>query len=155
MTVDLLEVGRITKAHGLRGDVLVLLWSDVADRLAPGSTLDADGRALVVASSRPYQDRVMVHFVGVDDRTAADALRGVVLRAEPVEVDDVLLVHELIGCAVETVDGTHVGTVELVEANPASDLLVFEDGRLVPLTFLVSHVANKTIVIDPPAGLLD
>lgn len=155
MTPDLLEVGRITKAHGLRGDVLVLLWSDVADRLAPGSVLRVDDRELVVASSQVYQDRFLVHFVGVDDRTPAEGLRGKVLLAEPTEVEGELLVHELIGCEVVLPDGTVVGRVELVEANPASDLLVLEGGGLVPLTFLVEHTPNERIVIDPPAGLLD
>lgn len=155
MTVDLLEVGRVTKAHGLRGDVLVLLWSDIADRLAPGSELQADGRTLVVQSSQPYQDRSLVHFVGVDDRTAAEALRGKILLAEPVSTDGELLVHELIGCEVVTLSGESVGRVELVEANPASDLLVLEGGALVPLAFLVEHTPHVRVVIDPPAGLLD
>ena len=145
MTVDLLEVGRITKAHGLRGDVLVLLWSDVADRLSPGSVLQVEGKELVV--------RYLVHFEGVNDRTPAEALRGKVLLAEPTEVEGELLVHELIGCEVVTLEGVSVGRVELVEANPASDLLVLESGALVPLTFLVEHTPHERIVIDPPEGL--
>ncbi len=153
MTVDLLEVGRITKAHGLRGDVLVLLWSDVADRLSPGSVLQVEGKELVVRSSQLYQDRYLVHFEGVNDRTPAEALRGKVLLAEPTEVEGELLVHELIGCEVVTLEGVSVGRVELVEANPASDLLVLESGALVPLTFLVEHTPHERIVIDPPEGL--
>ena len=53
------------------------------------------------------------------------------------------------------VDGRSYGTVEAVEANPASDLLVLPGGRLVPLVFVVSGPTAGRVVIDPPAGLLD
>lgn len=155
MTDDLLEVGRITKAHGLHGDVIVDLWSDLTDRLDPGSVLETDEGPLSVASSRLHQGRHMVHFVGVDDRTGAEALRGRILKAAPRQVPDVLWVHELIGADVVTLDGTSVGVVESIESNPASDLLVLDDGHLVPLTFVVSHEPGKRVVIDPPEGLLE
>ena len=82
-------------------------------------------------------------------------LRGIVLLAEPIEVPGALFVHELIGCSVETTSGDVVGRVAAVESNPASDLCVLEDGKLVPLVFLVSHEPGVRIVIDPPDGLLD
>jgi 16S rRNA processing protein RimM len=95
-----------------------------------------------------------VAFNGVDDRNAAEALRGLVLRAEPIEEEGALWAHELIGAAVVDTAGTSYGTVESVEANPASDLLVLAGERLVPLTFVVAHEPGR-VVIDPPAGLFD
>jgi 16S rRNA processing protein RimM len=152
---DLLEVGRITKAHGLKGEVVVQLWSDLLDRLDPGSELHTDQGTLTVLSSRTYQDRYLVFFEGFVERTTAEGLQGLTLRAAPREVPGTLWVHELIGADVVLSDGTAVGVVASVEANPASDLLVLSDGRLIPLRFVVSHEPGATVVIDPPAGLLE
>ncbi|MHB8669751.1 MAG: ribosome maturation factor RimM [Acidimicrobiales bacterium] len=160
----MLEVGRVARAHGLGGEVIVALTTNRTERLDPGSVLTADGdRRLEVQASRPHQGRFIVRFAGVDDRSSAEGLRGTVLRAPPLaessaasggDDDDSLWVHELIGSEVRGVDGAQHGRVASVEANPASDLLVLEDGRLVPLTFVVSS-ADGLIVVDPPPGLLD
>ena len=153
-----LEVGRIGRAHGLRGEVAVTLSTDRTERVAVGSRLHVDERVLTVVAARPHQGRWLVRFEEVGDRTAAEALRGEVLRAEPLEgVDDVLWVHELVGAEVRDVTGAIVGPVLAVEDNPASDLLVVEvDGRevLVPIVFVVEQ-ADGVVVIDPPEGLLD
>ncbi len=151
----MLEVGRIVKPHGIRGDVIVDLVSNrPEERLAPGTVLDSDRGALEVVSARPHQGRWIVMFAGCGDREAADALRGVVLRAEPLEEEGALWVHELIGAEVVDLAGRSYGPVEAVEANAASDLLVLADQRLVPLTFVVEQ-GDGRVVIDPPAGLVD
>lgn len=152
----LLEVGRITKAFGLRGEVLVALSSDRASRLDPGSVLQTDRGPLAVVSSAPHHDRHIVQFEGLHDRTAAEGWRGVLLRAEPLDDEDadVLWVHELVGAVVVLVDGTAVGTVTEVEANPAADLLVLDSGALVPVVFVTEHVPGR-VTIDPPDGLFD
>ena len=152
----LLEVGRITKTHGVRGDVLVLLSTERTERLAPGTVLSTDRGDLTVERATRHQDRWIVHFAGFGVREEADTWRGTVLRAEALddEDDDQLWVHELIGSAVALVDGTPVGTVEEVQANPAADLLVLSTGALVPVVFITDH-ADGTVTIDPPDGLLD
>jgi 16S rRNA processing protein RimM len=150
----LLEVGRIVKPHGVKGEVIVDLVTNRTERLAAGSVLASPAGALEVARSSPHQGRWIVAFVGVDDRDRAEALRGTVLSADPIEDDTELWVHELIGSEVVDVAGRAHGRVEAIEANPASDLLVLADGRLVPLTFVVSSTAGR-IVVDVPAGLLD
>jgi 16S rRNA processing protein RimM len=150
-----LEVGRVGRAHGLRGEVVVTLSSDREERLEPGSALLLERGTLVVGTSRRHQERWLVHFEGVDDRDAAEALRGTVLYAEPLATaDGELWVHELIGCEVRDPAGTRLGTVEAVEANPASDLLVLDGGRLLPLTFVVEQTPG-VVVAEPPAGLWD
>ena len=151
----LLEVGRIGRPHGLRGEVVVLLTSDRAERLAPGAVLQTDGGPLVVERSRPHQDRHLVLFEGVVGREGAEALGGTVLRAEPIDDPDALWVHDLIGTPVEETDGTVRGTVVEVQENPASDLLVLDTGALVPVTFVVAHHPGDRVVVDPPAGLFD
>jgi 16S rRNA processing protein RimM len=150
-----LEVGRITKTHGVRGDLLVLLTTERTERLEPGTVLHTDRGDLTVVRSSPHHDRWIVHFDGIDVREEADAWRGVVLRAEPVDGDeDELWVHQLIGSSVSLPDGTPVGTVEEVQANPAADLLVLDTGALVPVVFVTEHT-DATVTIDPPDGLLD
>ena len=155
--MTLLEVGRIDKPHGVRGDVVVALTTTERDRVAPGATLHAGDRLLVVAESRPPQHRFIVHFEGVATREGAEELAGSVLRAEaPTGTDpDDLWVHELIGLPVVEVDGTERGVVELVQDNPASDLLVLDSGALVPLRFLVGRDDDGRLVVEVPAGLFE
>ena len=150
----LLEVGRIGRAHGLKGEVMVDLITDRLDRVAVGTVLSTDRGNLVVAGSRPHQKRFIVAFEGVGDRAAAEALAGTVLRAESVDDPEALWVHELVGTLVVEVNGTERGVVRAVQANPAHDLLVLESGALVPIVFVVSCVDGVTL-IDPPPGLFD
>ncbi len=151
-----LEVGRIVKAHGIRGEVIVDLVSNRPDvRLAPGSVLASDRGDLEVLTATPHQGRWIVAFAGIPDRSAAETYRGVVLSAEPLEDDgDTLWVHELVGAEVVDLTGRSYGVVQAVEANPASDLLVLPGDRLVPLVF-VKTKRPGCVVIDPPPGLLD
>ena len=151
-----LEFGRIVKAHGIRGEVIVDLVTNRPDlRLAPGSVLSSERGELEVLTSTPHQNRWIVAFRGVEDRNTAETYRDTVLRAEPVEGDDdTLWVHELIGSEVFDLEGRSYGPVEAVEANPASDLLVLSGDRLVPLVFVKTRLPGR-VVIDPPAGLLD
>jgi 16S rRNA processing protein RimM len=156
--VALLEVGRIAKPHGLRGEVIVQLVTDRVERLAPGMTLHSSAGPLRVEHSRPHQRRWIVAFEGVSDRTAAEGLCGLVLEATPLEEPDTLWVHELIGSEVSDPTGALLGRVTAVEANPASDLLVLDGGGLIPLRFVVSHDASHDpgrIVVDIPLGLLE
>lgn len=153
-TRRLLDIGLVVKPHGLGGDVVVDLWSDQADRLAPSSELLADGRRLRVAAARPHQGRYLVRFEGVASREAAEVLRGQRLQGWSRQAPGVLWVHELVGAEVRSVTGRLLGRVESVEPNPASDLLVLEDGGLVPLTFVVDHVPGTSVTVDLPEGLL-
>jgi 16S rRNA processing protein RimM len=150
-----LEVGRIIKPHGIRGEVIVDLITNRHERVAVGSVLTTPSGSLEVERATPHQGRWIVAFVGVTDRNQAEAMRGTRLSAEPIDDQEgTLWVHELIGAEVVDVAGNAHGRVEAVEANPASDLLVLEDGRLVPLTFVVESTAGR-VVVDVPAGLLD
>ena len=148
----MLEVGRIVKPHGLKGDVIVDLFTNRTERLTAGAVFNEG--SLVVTRAAPHQHRWIVAFDGVESIDAANALRGVVLLAEPLDDPDALWVHELIGSRVALTDGHEVGVVQAVQANPASDLLVLDTGALVPLRFVVESGAGR-VVIDPPEGLLE
>jgi 16S rRNA processing protein RimM len=150
----LLEVGRVAKAHGLRGEVVVTLSTNRTERVATGTVLHTEHGPLTITASRPHQNRHIVRFAGVDTREGADALHGATLSAEPIEDPDALWVHELIGSTVVDQHGVDHGVVTSVELNPASDLLVLIDGALIPLAFVVDH-ADGRITVDVPDGLLD
>jgi len=166
---DRLEVGRIVKAHGLRGEVVVEAVSNRPERFTPGAVLYAAGdRAMLVRRASPQggpgpagrmsRARWIVSFEGVDDRNGAERLRGTVLSGDPLEHEDdagdELWVHQLVGSELLDLTGRVLGRVAAVEANPASDLLVLDSGHLVPMVFVVETAAGR-VVVDPPAGLLD
>jgi 16S rRNA processing protein RimM len=167
VTGDRLEVGRIVKAHGIRGEVVVEAVSNRPERFAAGAVLYAGDRPFCVRratvqggpdpAGRVARARWIVHFDGITDRNEAERLRGTVLMGERLEYDDdpgELWVHELVGAELVDPGGNVLGRVSAVEANPASDLLVLESGQLVPMVFVVESAPGR-VVVDPPAGLLD
>ncbi len=144
----------MVRPHGLRGEVVVRLVTDRTERLAKGAVLSSSAGDLEVLRAAPSRDRWIVSFAGVGDRDGAEALRDVILRAEPIVDPGALWVHELHGSEVVDVTGQPIGRVVAVEANPASDLLVLDGGALVPLRFVVEHRPG-TVVVDLPDGLLE
>ncbi|HLK44750.1 MAG TPA: ribosome maturation factor RimM [Acidimicrobiales bacterium] len=149
-----LEVGEVVRPHGLKGDVVVRLDSDQPERLAVGATLETDAATLVVRTARALKDRFVVGFEGVDSIEAAEALRGTVLSAAPLDKAGVLWVDELLGASVRSRDGEVLGTVAGVEANPASDLLVLDTGALIPTHFIVGDLDDGAVTVDVPEGLV-
>ncbi|SDQ97491.1 ribosome maturation factor RimM [Thermostaphylospora chromogena] len=164
-----LVVGRIGRPHGVRGEVTVDVRTDDPDRrFAVGSTLDTDPPSagpLRVRSTRNHAGLLLVRFDGVDDRNAAEALRGTLLVVDaedlpPLDDPDEFYDHQLIGLAVWTVDGERVGQVADV-LHHGQDLLVVRRGTeevYVPFVrALVPEVDldGGRLVIDPPPGLLN
>jgi 16S rRNA processing protein RimM len=152
----MLEVGRIVKPHGLRGDVIVSLATNRPERVAAGSVLTTeDGRSMTILRSAPHQGRFIVTFEGLSGIDQANQARDTRLFAPPLDDPDALWIHELIGSSVEDSTGRVLGTVESVEANPASDLLVLDGGALIPLRFVVGNEPGVRIIVEVPDGLLD
>src|SRR5262245_30885690 len=151
-----LEIGRIGRPHGVRGDVMVTLTTNLEARVAVGTTWWIGEREVTVESARPHQGRFIVHLSGLDDRDDAAAVTGARVFALPLDdaPDGEVWVHQVIGAAVVDRSGRAHGRVVAVEANPAHDLLVLESGGLVPMVFVVEHDGDR-IVIDPPEGLLN
>ena len=149
----MLEVGRITRPHGMRGEVAVLLTTNRSERVAKGAVLHtADGR-LTVAASRPHKSGYIVWFAECRDRTGAEELRDTVLLAEPIDDPGELWVHDLVDAVVVDADGNERGRVVQVVENPASDLLELDNGHLVPARFVVAVDPGVRVDVDPPAGL--
>jgi 16S rRNA processing protein RimM len=163
-------VGRIARAHGNRGEVIVNLETDFPDaRFRPGAELflERGGRVERVRLNtvRFQRERPVVGIDGVDSMNEAERLAGVELRV-PVDwlaplPPDTFYRHDLIGCRVETRDGQTVGVVGDVEGTLAGSRLIVSGSRgeiQVPLASEICttiDVCAKRIVIAPPEGLLD
>ncbi|WP_020671257.1 ribosome maturation factor RimM [Amycolatopsis nigrescens] len=165
-------VGRIAKAHGIRGELAVDVRTDSPEqRFAIGSVLstrlrDGSTRELTVAAARTHSGRLLVRFEQVLTRDVAETLRGALLLADtgdlpPTGDPDEFYDHELEGLRAELADGSLVGTVGEVLHSPGGELLSLErEGGTVLVPFVraivpVVDVAGGRVVLDPPEGLLD
>jgi 16S rRNA processing protein RimM len=157
-SASLLEVGRIGKPHGVKGDVFVMFVSDREERRVSGAQLLARKanftRELTVETARLQNDRYVIHFQGVDNRNDAELLTNATLYGEEIEDADALWVHDMIGSRVVGVDDTDYGVCTGVIDNPAHAILELDSGGLVPIPFVVEYREGIT-TIDPPLGLLD
>ncbi|WP_329174216.1 ribosome maturation factor RimM [Streptomyces sp. NBC_01477] len=166
-----LVVGRIGRAHGIKGEVSIEVRTDEPElRLAPGAVLATDPAAtgpLTIATGRVHSGRLMLRFEGVSDRTGAEALRNTLLIAEvdPAETPEdpeEFYDHQLIDLDVVTVDGREIGRIAEISHLPYQDLLVVRrpDETEVLIPFVAEFVPEidleeQRAVIDPPPGLLD
>lgn len=155
MSEPTVVVGKVTKAHGLSGEVVVLVFSDNPDRFEPGSSVFfEDGREVLVRASRPNGGRLLVAFEGVGDRSAAEALRGrtlVVPRSFlPDLPDGEFWPHQLEGCVVVTESGRTLGAITDVVANPAQDLWVAVDDAGAEI--MVPAIREVVVDVDIAAG---
>ncbi|KAA1376562.1 ribosome maturation factor RimM [Aeromicrobium fastidiosum] len=165
-------IGRIGRAHGIRGELNVDIRTDEPDRrFAPGSSVVCGSRTLTVASARHHGGRLVVAFAEVPDRNAAELLHGTVLEAV-VDPDDTpddpdeFYDHQLVGLEVRgegAPDGDHVvvGTVTGLVHLPHQDTLTVDiDGREVFIPFVtelvpVVDVAGGFVTVKDVEGLLD
>lgn len=165
---ELIACGRIGRAHGVRGEVVVDPWTDTpAERFAAGAVLRTEGGgALTVESAREQSGRWVVGFAGLADRTAAEALRGTQLlvpRGKRVELTDPDEYYdtELVGLNARTAAGVPIGPVVEVVHGPGGDSLAIQGAdreHLVPFVAALVptvDVAAGVVVIDAPEGLLE
>lgn len=180
MSTTEVVVGRIGKAHGLRGEVAVEPRTDEPERrFGDGARLRTRAVAasrrddapapplhLTVAGSRWHSGRLLVSFAEADDRTAAEGLRGLLLEVdvdpeERPEDPEEFYDHQLVGLPVLVEDGRTLGELEAVLHGPAQDLLSVRtgDGREVLVPFVSQLVpvvdvpGRRILVVDVP-GLL-
>lgn len=151
----LLEVGRILRAHGVKGEVAVRFTSDRSERRTPGAVVLGPNGALTVERARhnPGGDWV-VKYAEIPDRTAAETMHGAILSAEAICDPDELWVHELLGSVVVDQGGVERGIVHEVHEGNVADLLVLDTGHLVPVNFVVGHELGR-VLVEVPDGLFD
>lgn len=171
-----LVVGRVVKAHGIRGELVVEVRTDSPEeRFAPGNRLVgrigkgqmSSDREVTVEAARSHSGRLLVRLEGIGDRDAADAARGMLLIVDsdslpdpndPDEFHD----HQLVGLRVLDTAGTRLGEVTEIMHTPAGELLAIRlasgtDAMVPFVTEMVPEVDLEAgiCVIDPPEGLLD
>ena len=147
-------VGRVTKPHGLKGEVAVEVRSDNPERFAEGARLFLeDGRELTVARSHRHGNRLLLTFAGVGDRAGAEALHGRLLVVPeswlPALPEGEYWPFQLEGCVVRTGSGRELGTVVDVIANPANDLWVARDEQ--GGETMIPALRDVIVEVDPDA----
>jgi 16S rRNA processing protein RimM len=169
-----LRVGRLTKAHGLKGALKVEMYTDdPASRFVPGAVFDLQvpdgspwaGKTLELSELRWYNQQPVAFFAGIDDRTAAETLVKAILwvsldpDALP-EEEDAWYDHQLVGLRVVR-DGQDVGRVARVDHFPAQDLLIVATANgevMVPFVSAIVpsvDVVSGVVTITPPDGLFE
>jgi 16S rRNA processing protein RimM len=165
MDESTVAVGRITRAHGVQGELAVLVISEVPGRFADGETVWLeDGRTLTVESSRPHKDRLLVRFREVQTREQAEALQRALLvvpeSLSPELPEGSWWDHRIVGCAIETDTGRALGTVHDVIHTAANDVwsAIDDEGTetLIPVlrdVILDVDMDAKRIVVREIPGL--
>ena len=169
-----LRVGRLLKAHGLKGAIKLELYTDdPALRFVPGSvyTLQVPdespwvGKTVTLKELKWYNDQAVVFLDGIDDRDAAESLVKAILWVDedqdsrPVE-EDAWYDYQLIGLTVRR-NGHAVGTITRVDHFPSQDLLIIDTGEAEVLVPFVKAIVTSvdieagTMDIDPPIGLFE
>lgn len=169
-----MRVGRLTKAHGLKGAIKIELYTDDPERrFVPGAVFTLQvpesspwfGKTIELAELKWYNSHPVAFFKDVADRSAAESLIKAILLVEhdPTEVpeeEDAWYDHQLVGLAVIR-DGVKVGVVTRLDHLPAQDLLHVEtDAGDVMVPFVKAivpavDIAAGTITVTPPAGLFE
>jgi 16S rRNA processing protein RimM len=156
-----IEIGRITRPHGIRGEVVILTHDPASDALAGTETVWVGGVARTISEARDTPRGWLVRFDGVVTRNDAETLRGQLVEVDRDQLDledDDILLDDLVGCKVQLPDGTPWGTIQEVQSG-MQDLLVIHDGeleRLLPLVdeFVVNiDLEAGVVTVDPPEGL--
>ena len=166
----LLVVGRIGRAHGVHGEATIEIRTDLPDeRFVVGARLDTDpvsAGPLTIESARDHNGILLLKFQEINDRTAIERVRDTLLlaevdMAEEALFDDEYHVQQLIGCDVVDASGNKFGVLTDVLNLPGQDLLAIASASgEVLLPFIAEFVpevdiANKRIIVNPPAGLLE
>lgn len=164
----LVEVARLIKAHGIKGDLLAQSLTDVPElRFAPKMKLQlADQTPLTVVKCSQHSGKLLLHFAEISDRTAAEQVAGNLVFAEvdPAELPPTsgkYFDRQLIGLLVATKEGDVIGKVIDLLHLPAQDVLVVNShGKEVLIPFVdpivpVVDLVQGVLTIDPPTGLLE
>jgi len=156
-----IEIGRISRVHGIRGEVVIVAHDAESELLAQLAVLWVGGTERRIVQARNTQRGWLVQLEGIATRNDAEALRGQVIEVdrEVLELDDDdVLLDDLIGCEVRRVDGSPWGTIAAIEGG-LQDRLVIHDGdieRELPLVdvFVTGiDLEAGVVTVDPPDGL--
>jgi 16S rRNA processing protein RimM len=156
-----IEIGKISKAHGIRGEVVLVTHDPESELLDEIEQVWVGGVQRRVVEARGTHRGWLVLFEGIATRNEAETLRGQLVEVEREALqlaDDDVLLSDLVGCRVQKVDGSSWGTIHEVIGG-MQDLLVIHDGELERLLPLVDEfvtnidLAAGVVTVDPPEGM--
>jgi 16S rRNA processing protein RimM len=155
----LLEVALVTRPHGLKGDVVIKPITNRLDRFKVGSELYlSSGLKLTITHCQVFKKGFLVKFDGFNSINDLEQFIGATLYGPAIKQEGAYFAHELIGLKVVDQSGAEIGRIKLLQENPASDLLVLEDEKLIPMVFVKEVVENPHecyVLVDIPEGLLE
>jgi 16S rRNA processing protein RimM len=156
-----IEIGRIARVHGIRGEVVIATHDPESDLLDHQTTLWIGGVVREVVRARSTHRGWLIQLAGVATRNDAEALRGQAVEVDRAALeldDDDVLLDDLVGCRVQRVDGTPWGTIAAIEGG-MQDRLVIHDGAIERQLPLVDEFVTDidleagVVTVDPPDGL--
>ena len=157
-----IEIGGVARAHGIRGEVVIVTHDPDSDELGRLQQIYVGGVERKIAGARDTHRGWLVALEGIATRTEAEALRGQAVEVERDQLelseDDVLLA-DLVGCAVKTKAGAPWGTIASIDVDRHQNRLVIHDGsieRMLPLVdvfVLDIDLDARVVTVDPPDGL--
>jgi 16S rRNA processing protein RimM len=156
-----IEIGRLTRAHGIRGEVVIVTHDAESDVLEAAPTVWVGGVERRIAEARNTHRGWLILFEGIATRNDAETLRGQTVEVDRTALeldDDDVLLDDLVGCQVRLPDGTPWGTIHEIQGG-LQDLLVIHDGDLERLLPLVDEFVADidleagVVTVDPPDGL--
>jgi 16S rRNA processing protein RimM len=164
-----LAIGRITGAHGIRGEVKVEVLTDYPERFQAGARVllgtEREAEPVEIETARPHQEAMLVKLGSVPDRNAAELLRGQLLLIPADEAmplgENENYVHDLIGLVVETTEGRELGKLTEVLYTGANDVYVVAGPSgeiLIPAlreVILTVNLSEGRMVVSLPEGLTD
>jgi 16S rRNA processing protein RimM len=162
MSASRVAIGVVSKAHGVRGEMVVVLHDPESTSLEEVDTVFVGGIARTVVQARNTGGAYLLLVEGISDRDVAAALRGAVVEIDRDELeldDDEVLLADLIGCKCVLEDGTPWGEIVAVEAGAMQDRLIVRDGQVErQLPVVDAFVANidleaRVVTVTPPEGL--
>ena len=157
-----MEIGGVARAHGIRGEVVIVTHDPDSETLGEVKTVYVGGVPHDVVAARDTQRGWLVVLAGIATRTDAEGLRGQVVEVDREALqlaDDDVLLADLVGCEVRRTDGSPWGTIAAVHAGAMQDLLVIHDGdveRLLPVVDAFVRGVDldaRVVTVDPPEDL--
>ncbi|MBN2009467.1 16S rRNA processing protein RimM [candidate division KSB1 bacterium] len=166
---ELICIGEVLNAHGIRGDIIIKPWTDDPDQfdeLAEVYITNRDElKQFTIEKVRITQKKIIVKFRGIDNRNAAEQLRGALLQRQRSELralaEDEYFIFDLIGLDVKSTSGETIGSITDVMEMPAHDVYVVQQGSREVLIPAVKSIVKSIdldagkIIIDPIDGLIE
>jgi 16S rRNA processing protein RimM len=155
------EVGFVARAHGIRGELRVVTHDPDSTSLERAGSVLIGGQLHEVLAARRVKGATLLCVAGIDDRDAAEAMRGAAVAVARADLDlgeGEVLLADLVGCDAVLEDGRPFGRVMAIEVGPQSRLVIHDGDveRLLPVVdaFVVEvDLPGRRVVVAPPEDL--